>query len=265
VLKLAAGLVVLALLAAGCGDDTARLDSSTDVAGDWVLVEGRGPEGEVAMREGHDVTLTFEEDESQLGGTSPCNHYGGQYTLEGDRLSISELYQTEMACDPPEIMDAERIYLGAMAAVERAQREGDGLVLSGPDTELRYRRLEPEPDAELTGTTWELDTLLEGSDPDSAASSPMVGPRGTLVIDADGTFTGSTGCRDLTGTIAADGDGVRIASLEVAGECDGELQTQDATIVDVLGRGPTGIVEGPTLTFTAPDGSGIIYRAGEAS
>jgi heat shock protein HslJ len=55
------------------------------------------------------ITATFEE--RQVHG-SACNSYGGSYKVSGDKITLSELYMTEMACvDPQGIMEQERRYL----------------------------------------------------------------------------------------------------------------------------------------------------------
>ena len=40
-------------------------------------------------------------------------------------------------------MASEAAYLSALEAVETAERTGDGLVLAGPDVELRFRLVHP--------------------------------------------------------------------------------------------------------------------------
>jgi heat shock protein HslJ len=65
--------------------------------------------GGAGLLPGTQITATFED--GQVHGQA-CNSYGGAYKVSGDKISISELCQTEMACvDPPGVMEQERRYL----------------------------------------------------------------------------------------------------------------------------------------------------------
>jgi heat shock protein HslJ len=127
--------VMAALLVAGCGGNGTPTAEQA-VGGSWVLVEGQGPDGEVPLVEEAPITLDVEDGE--IGGTAACNTYGGTVDVDGQQLSIRELYQTEMACEPTRIMDSEAAYLRALQAVDAHARDGDRLELTGEDTRLVF-------------------------------------------------------------------------------------------------------------------------------
>lgn len=130
---LLAGVVALA----GCGEP--RLGDAggeVELAGEWELVDGSDADGSFGWIGDFEVTAEF--DDGQLSGQGACNQYGGEYTLDGEALRITEQFWTEMACDPAVAMDADEDYREALRAVERAARDGDELVLTGPEVELRY-------------------------------------------------------------------------------------------------------------------------------
>ncbi len=59
----------------------------------------------VARPEGDEVTIAFQRD--TIGGTSFCNGWGGGYSVDGNRLSISEPVSTAIGCDgDPELFAA---------------------------------------------------------------------------------------------------------------------------------------------------------------
>lgn len=98
--------------------DTGLLDT------EWELVSLSGG----ALIEGRAITLRFEE--ASLKGSGGCNTYGGSYTASEDRLSVSDVYATEMACMEPEgIMDQEQAYFQILNAVIRYKVNGDRLEL----------------------------------------------------------------------------------------------------------------------------------------
>jgi heat shock protein HslJ len=248
-----------ALLLSACGGaPSGEPGDPPSPAGSWQLASGSGPEGTIEPLDTHPVTLSFEE-EGRIGGTAACNSYGGEVSIDGDRLEVAELSQTEMACEPPSVMEVEAAYLGALARVDRFREEGDRLVLEGPDVELVFEPLSPVPSEALVGTAWELDTLVEGE----TASTPGA-PGATLLLGHDGTLEGHTGCRALAGAYVLEGGEVRVTRLELEGDtagCPDAAVAQDRLVASVLGDGFRAEVEGDRLTLTSRGGEGLGYRA----
>ena len=251
---LLAGCLLGGLLG-GCGGSAD--DAAPDPTGEWELVElWRGSTVKQAPVGGR-ATLTVGD--GTLGGTSYCNEYGGGYRLDGDELTVGDLSSTERGCEP-ELMTAETVYLAALGTVERVGSDDGYLVLTGPDVELRFRPVVPVPASDLAGTGWVLETLLDGA----VAASPT-GEPAELVLAADGTLTGSTGCRPLRGTWALDGDVVRVTGFAPEGaDCPPEVSAQDGHVSRVLDGAFQVAVAGESLTITGPDGLGLVYREADA-
>lgn len=254
-MRIVVALVVAALGLAACGDDADSgvgdsPASSLDAEGAWQLESGTG----IREVSGYRITLTLAG--SQVGGTAACNGYGGTITISGEAVTIGELSWTEMACEPA-VMDAEQAFLSALTAVNTMARDGDRLVLTGPGTELRFVALAPVAAAELFGTTWVLDTLIDGD-----TASTAGGERATLTLGEDGTIDGSTGCRTLTGSFVVTGDEIVATGLRADGECRPDLARQDDLVVSVLGDGFRADVDGDRLTLTSQGNDGLGYRAG---
>jgi heat shock protein HslJ len=84
----------------------------------------------------------------------------------------------------------------------------------------------------------------------------------TLVLSANGTLEGSTGCRRLRGRWVEREAQIVVTRLAATGHCPQAENPQDAHVVGVLGDGFTADVEGRELTiFSARGGSGLTYRA----
>ena len=227
--------------------------AAPDLIGAWVLKQGSGPHGNIAVPDDARVTLRFEDDE--VGGQA-CNHYGGRYELRADgTIGLSAMSMTEMACAEP-MMTVEAAYHAALAAVTRAARAGDTLTLSGEGTELVFVLLPPVPDAALQGTRWTLESLIHGDAVSSVQGDAW------LVLRADGTMAGSTGCRDLTGNFVVNGDEIAWTDLRADGECGARLEEQDQHVIEVLEQ-PIVAIEGDRLSLTLPDGTGLAYFAAE--
>jgi heat shock protein HslJ len=257
--RITSALLVL-LAAAGCGGAAGGGEEppSAAPAGSWELVSGTGPDGDIPILGSHPITLTFEDD-GRVGGTAACNSYGAQARIEGDRFEVDALAQTEMACEPPAVMEAEAAYLSALQRADTIGHDGARLVLAGPEVELTYEPLAPAAAEALVGTSWELDTVLEGE----TASTPLA-PGATLLLHDDGRLEGHTGCRPFTGEYELAGLEVRITRLAMAAEagaCAAAAEEQDRIVVAVVGDGFRAEVEGDRLTLSSAGDHGLVYRA----
>lgn len=240
--------------ASGAGaPDTTGPSGNIGLDGDWELVAGIADGTPVPIVSDFRITLSVEG--TQLGGTAACNSYGGSLLVEGSRLAVSEIFQTEMACET-RAMESESAYLGALLRITSFEETGDELILAGDDVSLEFRRLTPPSTAGLVDTTWVLDSLIEGDTVSSVQGEPAM-----LIIRSDGTLEGSTGCRRLDGRWVESGDTIQFTEFAALGECPAGLADQDGHVVTVLGDGFTFSIDGNRLTVTAPGGIGLSYRA----
>ncbi|MFN3219403.1 MAG: META domain-containing protein [Acidimicrobiales bacterium] len=255
-------LLAVVLFAAACGDDADTAPAQTgdgDPLGDteWVLTAAEVDGTSLELLDTHPVTLMRTDD--GIGGTAACNNYGGDITIDGSTVTVGDLFQTEMACDPPAAMELESAYTAALARVDTATADGAGLTLSGDGVTLTFAARAPEPDAALTGTTWTLDTIIENE----AASTPVAGTDATMTIDDANQVTGNTGCNSFMGEIEVGDDAFEPAALaSTRMACQPDVMAQEAAVLRVLSEGPSWSIEGPLLTLTLDDGTGLIFRAG---
>ncbi|MGH8948971.1 MAG: META domain-containing protein, partial [Acidimicrobiia bacterium] len=220
----------------------------------WELVSGSVDGTEIPIVDGHPITLSFTDDTA--GGTAACNGYGGSFAISGGDITFSQLGSTEMACMPDTVMTSEIAYLEALPRLEELSMTENELILRGEGVELIYTALPLVPIAELTGTVWVLDTLVQG---DSVTS--VTGERATLELFTDGSMLGSTGCRTLNGDYSASGAELVMTEMSAHGECPAALEGQDNHVVAVLGDGFHVAIEGETLSLAASEERGLTYRS----
>lgn len=255
-------VVLLALLLVACGSDAvpATPPASTpegDPLGAWQLVDATVDGRALELLAEHPVTAVVEA--SSIAGTSACNQYGGRIQLTGDGIRIDELGGTEMGCAPEAVMTLEQDYLAALGRVRAIEVIDEKLALRGPGVDLRYDRQEQPPVAELVDTAWTLETLFVGD-----VASPPGGEPATLELRADGTLSGSTGCRTFTGRWVEFGAQINAPEMRMGEtECPDELWEQDSHVVSVIGDGFVPSIEGDLLTLLDPGGVGLVYRAAE--
>jgi heat shock protein HslJ len=132
-------VVLFALAVTGCAI-TSR-DATTELPGtSWTLVDLAGAEavGDPAP------SLAFTE-EGTVTGTTGCNTFNGEVSIEGSSLTFGPLATTRMACLEEELAEQEQTFLLAMEAVTGYTIDSQGrLVLEG-ETPLTF---ETAPEAE---------------------------------------------------------------------------------------------------------------------
>jgi heat shock protein HslJ len=230
-----------------------------DIVGAWVLERGVGPDGLIAIPDEMRITLILN---GPHPGGQACNHYGVEVHHSGARVGFTLGSMTDMACAEA-IMIAEAAYAAALETVDSAERPDDEtLILRGEGgTELTFARLRDAPAAELVGTVWQLESLVNGD----VAAAPMGEP--TLRFGDDGTLAASTGCREFVGDgLRAVGDQMVMTNFGATDhtiECLGAIGQQDGHVVEVLGDGFIAELDGDALTLRDPSGLGLRYRAAD--
>lgn len=127
----------LALVVAGCQALPALPGASLDGTG-WRAVEVLG-QPPVAGRE---PTVYFETD--RIGGSTGCNGFGGDITIDGTSVKLGEIASTLIGCEGA-IGEVEGRFIQGLGAVDRLSVRADGmLVLSGAAGDLVFR-----PDASV--------------------------------------------------------------------------------------------------------------------
>lgn len=248
--------VLLAVLLNGCGAEpgpaSPREGGSRSFDGNWVLASGRGPQGDLDTGAG-EATLRIEGE--SFGGTAVCNSYGATAEISGTRVELFDIFATEMGC-ASRLMEAEARYLEALGGIDTIERDGEDLVLRGPDSELRFVVVPTTPDASLEGHAWKLETLLEGTGNSGTASSAAPAE---IRFNDDGSLEGTTGCRSFTGRWTRSDDALRVTELTATGTCTRTEERQDDIVLSVLDGSPSFAIEGDSLTLIG-DERGLGYR-----
>jgi len=233
------------------------IDLDVLTASTWTLRFGGGPDGEIPIVDGWPITITFATD-GTVGGTAACNGYGGSYTIDGTQLTLGEIAMNAMGCEG-DVQASEAAFMAALLDVDGINLSGveaEELALSGMATELIFAPTEPAPLDAMAGQLWLLEALVADGEETAVAGDPA-----TLLVDADGSFTGTTGCRGLSGRYVVSGNGLFFNEMAAEGECPTSLFDQDSQVIAVLGDGFVPTVDGDTLTVTSSGNEGLRYRA----
>ncbi len=246
----------IAMAACGLTDTDQSVDTDlAELSGtSWTLTFGAGPEGDIDQVNGFPITLNFDGD--TIGGTAACNGYGATYRIDGNQFIINGLGWNEMGC-ATDVQAAEQAYFAALTDVASIDlAPGPQLALSGGSRELIFESNAPVPTDELVGGLWLLDTLIDGE-----TASSVAGEAATLQLHGDGTSSGSTGCRTLTGRYVTAGNEIQFTDLAADGDCPNALADQDSYVISVIEGGFELSVQGDRLTLTSQGGVGLSYQA----
>ena len=246
--------LLAALTGCGLGAGEADDDPSSDIDGSWTLVDGRDAEGTFPLG---DRPVTLQVNGEEAGGTSACNHYFASVARDGDAVRFTGVGGTEMGCEP-DVMALEQRYTAALMLVRRADRGAGSLTLSGPDVVLDFALDPPVPTAALVGTTWVLESLVDGE-----TASSTTGEAATLVLAEDGSLSGGTGCREFRGSYVLRGAEIVVTGLDASvgpDRCTARTRPQDDHVLGVLDTFRA-TVDRDSLVLTAPDGRGLQLRA----
>jgi heat shock protein HslJ len=238
---------------------TQEPSTSASLIGAWKLT-AYGPAGAPTPAvEGAAAGLTFNQD-GTINGSSGCNGLGGDYTVEGDKITFGEFVSTLMACDDP-IMKQEEAAHKVMTGTATYKIEGDTLTITNNDMVLVLTRgsfiaEEPSTPTSLTGT-WRLSSYGSAG----TISTALADVEANLTFNEDGTLTGTSGCNEFGGSYTVEGD--QITFKEIVSTlmlCDTPLMGQEEAMQQVLTETATYQIEGLTLTITNNDRVLILTR-----
>jgi heat shock protein HslJ len=85
-----------------------------------------------------DANLMFNED-GTVTGTSGCNEFGGNYTVDGDQITFEEIVSTLKLCDTP-LMGQEEAMTQVLTETAIYQIEGNTLTITNNDRVLVLTR-----------------------------------------------------------------------------------------------------------------------------
>jgi heat shock protein HslJ len=255
---------VIVLLGVACASSTSSSPDSTGAADDTPL-DGRTFLSESVTEDGQPrlmagdqpIRLTFAD--GRITANPGCNSMGGSYSLDVDRLIVAELATTEMACADVALMDQDTWFADLLTAGPTLALAGDSLTMTSGSTIIVFvDRETADPDRPLIGTTWMLESIIEGE----SASSVPAGVRADLTFTADERLSASLGCNRGSASAIVDDTSVEIGPLAATRMACGEAETavEDAMIATLTGTVDYEI-EGPQLRLRTGD-RGLDFRAG---
>jgi len=205
----------MALIATSCGsDDGSGAESQAGLEGRefWStsMTEGGEPK---TLVDGTRITLRFSGD--QIGASAGCNSMGGTFAVEGSTLRVTDLFMTEMGCDPDR-SDQDDFVASALLASPTITLDGNDLTLATSDATIQLLDTSvANPDQEIIGNLWTVTGFIDGQ----TASSFAIDEPARIEFHRDSTLSGFDGCADFSAPVE-----VSDGSTGGPVEGDGEMQ-----------------------------------------
>jgi heat shock protein HslJ len=212
---------------------------------------------------GHDlvagtrISLSFPE-KGKITANGGCNHLFGEVSFDGDRMAVSEMGSTDMACEKP-LMAQDEWLTGFLKAKPKYSLSGNDFVLTGDGgtvIKLLDRKV-ANPDRPLLGTRWVVESLIDG---ESVSSVPR-GGEAYLQFDGD-TVTGNTGCNRLSGkAVHSPGKVVFSTIATTKMSCAGDVAMLEAAVLSTVSGEASVKIDADRLQLVNPDGKGLGLRS----
>ncbi len=218
------------------------------------IVESGQPK---ALVEGTRIRLGFDE-EGHVSAHAGCNHMGGSGRLDAGKLVVGDLATTEMGC-PGGLHQQDEWIADFLTSGPAMALSGDELTLTGATATITLLDREvADPDRQLVGTAWIIDTIITG---DAVSSVPSDAPA-VFSIDSSGAFQATTGCAggEVRGQAQLAGDRVILTVTEEL-PCAGARNGLDEAVRATLQGELTYEITAARLTLTGPDGAGLGMQA----
>jgi heat shock protein HslJ len=204
------------------------------------------------------IQLDFGDDGRRIAANAGCNHIGGEARVEDGRLVAEELAMTAMGCDGGRNEQDDWV-AKLLTARPTIRLSGMELILANSSTEIRMvDRKVADPDRPLTGTRWIVETII---DRDVASSTPQ-GATAHLLVNADGSFTGTTGCNQMGGAAVIAGPKIRFGDVFTTKmACVADRMRLEQAVLEVLRDDVSYEIEADLLRLRHPSGKGLDLRA----
>lgn len=237
------------------GEDGTKPVEGNELTGvRWVLTSYVNAAGEVveALAD-REATAEFAAD-GRVAGNATCNNYFAGYTVDGDKLTISQAGSTMMACNPPEAMQQEMDFLAALQSAATFAIDGDQLTIANEagETVLTFKAA---VQAALVGTNWVATMYNTGTE---AVTNVLEGTTITANFAEDGSLNGSAGCNNFMSSYTLDGQNVTIqppaTTRKLCPEPAGIME-QEAAFVSMLPQATTYTISGSNLELRTAEGA----------
>jgi heat shock protein HslJ len=250
--------VPLLLVLASCGARAADQGAPDPLRGRTFLATAVTDDGKPrALLPNTELSVEFTDD-GRLIAQAGCNTMQGQVNTANGKLVLDDMASTAIGCDQGG-SEQDAFVAKVLGSSPSWQLADDRLTITSSTTTFDLAPRETvHPDKELVGTTWTLDTLVDG---DVASSMPAGAPEVTLVFDGK-QVVADTHCNGVGADYTVTGDTIEFTGgLSTKMACAPEIMQGETAVTQVLDGEVTYEITADRLTLTNSSGKGIQLHA----
>ena len=124
-------VALLALTGIACISDAGNANGDRLEGVTWVLKSYGDPDNLITAITGKEPTIMFNEENSELGGNTGVNSYGGEYTVDGNNITVSDLFQTLIASTDPALNEQETRFMNILRSAQSFDIDDGELTITG--------------------------------------------------------------------------------------------------------------------------------------
>ncbi|MGW0839397.1 META domain-containing protein [Streptomyces sp. NPDC002787] len=257
----ALALLPLPLLAA-CGTESAGDPGSGNVGSNTTKASVTGVRWKVdsltvggKTEEAPDGAYLKIADNGEVDGNYGCNTFGSTASFKDDGIDFATARSTEMACDDVP-MKFEETFARTLDTEKFTAETTDGrLTLTTGDGDTV--KLSEEKPAELYGTKWRIDSLM---DHDVATSLPeAVQGKAWFTLDKKaGTLSGSLGCNEVSANATVSEDEITLGNARTTRKmCSDSLMAAERSLLELFKGTVKYRIDHRSITLTSENDTGI--------
>jgi len=219
----------------------------------WRLTRLAGEENQTALA-GLANPPTVRFDAGHLQGFDGCNQLVGSYTIDGDRVDLSALAGTMMACPRP-VMVVETAFKKALTGALRFTVADGQMTLTRESATEPALVFEAAPPPRIEGVTWKVTGYNNGR---QAVVSPLIGT--TLTVSfADGSVTGNAGCNTFRAPYTREENRLTIGPVAATRKvCKKNVMEQEREFLAAIESTTTWAVDRNMLDLHRADGERVL-------
>jgi heat shock protein HslJ len=132
------GVIVIFSLTVFSGISCAKASDADKLEGvTWVLKSYGDPNSLKAAVPDRETTLKFDKETKRVGGNGGVNSYGGDYKVDGDKLTVSNIVSTKIA-GPEPVQSQENAFFRILQSAQSFKINGQELTITGTEGVLVF-------------------------------------------------------------------------------------------------------------------------------
>lgn len=133
------GFIIILALTVFAGVSCTKADTDQELTGvTWVLQSYGNPDKLTTVIGDKELTLIFNKDKQEISGSGGINGYGGNYEVDGNKLTVSRIIHTLIASTNEDLNNQENRFFQILESSKTFKIDGTQLTITGSQSTLVF-------------------------------------------------------------------------------------------------------------------------------